>query len=159
MNMKGVLNIAMMMLAATLLVLPVSGAFAVTGISPDRGFNTGLVFVNNLSGTDLPTDVSVNLTMLEQPNITGQFITWVDSTRISCVFDLNGKLAGDRTVVVVNNTDRSEAILEGKMFSVENLPPSITDITPDSGINNQTDLAISLAGNNFRPGRCDYYSK
>jgi len=142
----------MMMLAATLLVLPVSGAFAVTNISPDRGFNTGLVFVNNLSGTDLPTDVSVNLTMLEQPNITGQFITWVDSTRISCVFDLNGELAGDRTVVVVNNSDGSEAILEGKMFSVENLPPSITDITPDSGINNQTDLAISLAGNNFLPG-------
>ena len=54
MEMKGVLTIAMMMLAATLLVLPVSGAFAVTGIDPDRGNNTGWVYVD-LSGTDLPT--------------------------------------------------------------------------------------------------------
>ena len=61
MNMKGVLNIVMMMLAATLLVLPVSGAFAVTGITPDSGINTGPVFVTNLSGTDLPVDASVTL--------------------------------------------------------------------------------------------------
>ena len=61
MNMKGVLHISFLMLAATLLVLPVSGAFAVTGINPDQGLNTDLVWINNLSGTDLPQDAGVIL--------------------------------------------------------------------------------------------------
>jgi PKD repeat protein len=151
MHMKGVLTITMMMLAAALLVLPVSGAFAVTGISPDSGINTGVVLVD-LSGTDLPADASVKLVMPPQPTITASSVIEVDSTRIIAAFDLAGKLAGDRTVIVVNNTDGSEAILEGKKFSVENLPPSITSITPDNGINNQANLALTLTGTDFLPG-------
>ena len=42
MNMKGVMCTVILLLAATLLVLPVSGAFTVTGINPDRGDNTAL---------------------------------------------------------------------------------------------------------------------
>jgi PKD repeat protein len=90
--------------------------------------------------------------MPPQPTITASSVIEVDSTRIIAAFDLSGKLAGDRTVVVVNNTDGSEAILSGKMFSVENPAPSITSITPDSGINNQADVALTVSGNNFRSG-------
>jgi PKD repeat protein len=150
MDMKGVLNIGMIMLAATLLVLPVSGAFAVTGIDPDRGNNTGWVYVD-LSGTDLPVDFSVNLTMAGDENIPGQFIRWYDAAWISCFFDLNGKLAGERTLVVVNNTDGSSATFAGT-FSVENPPPTITAVNPKSGFHDETNLALTLQGNNFMPG-------
>ena len=148
MNMKGVLQITILMLAATLLVLPVSGAFTVTGITPDTGINTGTVFVTNLSGTDLPQDASVRCTLAGQSNITGQFITWVDPTRITCVLDLAGKAAGDWDVVVVNNTDALEAVLPAG-FSVRNPAPTVTAITPDEGVNTGTVQITSLAGTNF----------
>jgi PKD repeat protein len=148
MNMKGVLQITILMLAATLLVLPVSGAFAVTGITPDTGINTGTVFVTNLSGTDLPQDASVRCTLAGQSNITGQFITWVDPTRITCVLDLAGKAAGDWDVVVVNNTDEEEAVLPAG-FSVRNPAPTVTAITPDEGVNTGTVQITSLTGTNF----------
>jgi len=151
MNMKGVLNIVMMMLAATLLVLPVSGAFAVTGITPDSGVNTGSVFITNLSGTDLPIDASVTLMLAGQPNITGQFLTWVDPARITCVFDIEEKLAGDWDVVVVNNTDSSEAVLFAG-FSIINPAPDVTGITPSTGINNGIITITGLSGSNFLPG-------
>lgn len=151
MNMKGVLNIVMMMLAATLLVLPVSGAFAVTGITPDSGINTGPVFVTNLSGTDLPVDASVTLMLAGQPNITGQFITWVDPARITCVFDIEEKLAGDWDVVVVNNTDSSESVLFAG-FSIANPAPDVTGIVPSTGINNGIITITGLSGSNFLPG-------
>lgn len=151
MNMKGVLQIALVMLAATLLVLPVSGTFAVTGITPDTWVNTGTVFITNLSGTDFPEAASVRLTFPEETNITGQYVTWVGPTRITCVFDLEGAAAGDWDVVVVNNTDAEEAVLAGG-FSVRNPAPVITAITPDEGVNTGTISITSLAGANFLPG-------
>ncbi|MDD1708594.1 MAG: hypothetical protein LUQ33_05435, partial [Methanoregulaceae archaeon] len=151
MNMKGVLNIVMMMLAATLLVLPVSGAFAVTGISPDSGINTGTVFITDLSGTDLPTDARVNLTLAGQSNITGQYITWVNSARITCVFDIDSTLAGDWDVVVVNKTDGSESVLADG-FSIYNPAPEVTGITPSTGINTGMVTITNLSGNNFLSG-------
>jgi len=92
------------MLAATLLVLPVSGAFAVTGINPNEGTNIGLIYIPNLAGTDLPQDATVNLTRTGQSNITAQFVYWDSPTRISCLLDLEGKATGVWDVVVVNNT-------------------------------------------------------
>jgi PKD repeat protein len=150
MNMKGVLQITILMLAATLLVLPVSGAFTVTGITPDTGINTDPpVFITNLSGTELPQNASVRCTLAGQSNITGQFITRVDPTRITCVFDLTGKAAGDWDVVVVNNTDAEEAVLPAG-FSVRNPAPTVTAITPDEGVNWGMVDITSLTGTNFR---------
>ena len=150
MEMKGVLTIAMILLAATLLVLPVSGAFAVTGIDPDRGNNTGWVYVD-LSGTDLPMDFSVNLIMAGHENIPGQFTRYYNTHWIACFFDLNGELAGERTLVVVNNTDGSNATFAGT-FLVENPPPMITAVHPNTGVRYETSLALTLQGNNFMPG-------
>lgn len=150
MNMKGVLQISLLMLAATLLVLPVSGAFAVTDINPDQGINTGSVFITNLSGTNLPQDVSVRLMLTGQSNITGQFITWVDPTRITCVLDLTGKAVGTWDVVVVNNTDGAEGILlDG--FTIKNPAPTLTGIMPNTGINTGMVEISNLEGTNFLP--------
>ncbi len=78
MNMKGVLTIVMLLLAATLLVLPVSGAFEVTGINPDSGTNTKELVEVTLSGTELPTDAGVHLTLAGEPNITGELLKYGD---------------------------------------------------------------------------------
>ena len=149
--MKGVLQIAIVMLAATLLVLPVSGAFAVTNITPGNGLNTGTVFITNLSGTDLPEDASVRLTLAGEDNITGQYITWTGPERITCVFDLKGATAGDWDVVVVNNTGGDEGVLAAG-FSVRNPAPGVTGISPKVGLNTGTVTITNLSGANFLPG-------
>jgi PKD repeat protein len=150
MNMKGVLTIVMLLLAATLIVLPVSGVFEVTGIDPGSGTNTKELVEVTLSGTELPTDAGVHLTLAGEPNITGELIKYgAGNTWISCVLNLEGKKAGVWNVIVVNNTDGSEATLAGKGFSVENLPPGISTVSPDTGLNNQADLLLTLKGTGF----------
>ena len=117
MNMKGVMYTVILLLAATMLVLPVSGAFTVTGISPDRGNNTDWVYVD-VTGTELPDEFSVVLTNgpAGTSNITGQYNHFYNAEWISCFFDLDGQEAGARTVVVVNKSEGSEAVLEGTPF-------------------------------------------
>ena len=148
MNRKGVIHTVLLMLAVTLLVLPVSGAFTVTGIFPEEGLNNGSVFISNLAGTDLPTDASVNLMLANQTNITGQFVFWESATRITCLLDLAGKKAGTWDVVVVNNTDGSEAVL-ATAFTVKNPMPTLTGIDPPVGINNGTVTITDLSGTGF----------
>ncbi|MFA5296037.1 MAG: PKD domain-containing protein [Methanoregulaceae archaeon] len=148
MNRKGVIHTVLLMLAVTLLVLPVSGAFAVTDIFPEEGLNNGSVFISNLAGTDLPTDASVNLMLANQTNITGQFVFWESATRITCLLDLTGKKAGTWDVVVVNNTDGSEAVLSPG-FTVKNPAPTLHAIDPPVGINNGTVTITNLSGTGF----------
>jgi len=153
MNMKGVMCTVILLLAATLLVLPVSGAFTVTGIDPDRGNNTGWVYVD-VTGNELPEAFSVILTNgpAGTSNITGQYNHFYNAGWISCFFDLNGEEAGARTVVVVNTSDGSEAILEGTPFLVENLPPTVSSVNPISGINTQDSVDLTVKGSDFRDG-------
>ena len=149
MNRKGVIHTVLLMLAVTVLVLPVSGAFAVTGISPDQGLNTGSVFISNLAGTDLPVNAGVNLMLAGQPNITGQFVYWESDTRITCLLDLAGKKAGTWDVVVVNNTDGSEAVLAAG-FTVKNPVPTLAGIDPDTGITGEI-VPVTIGGTGFLP--------
>ncbi|HNO07917.1 MAG TPA: PKD domain-containing protein [Methanoregulaceae archaeon] len=151
--MKGVMCTVILLLAATLLVLPVSGAFTVTGIDPDRGNNTGWVYVD-VTGNELPEAFSVILTNgpAGTSNITGQYNHFYNAGWISCFFDLNGEEAGARTVVVVNTSDGSEAILEGTPFLVENLPPTVSSVNPISGINTQDSVDLTVKGSDFRDG-------
>ncbi len=146
--MKRILHSLLLMLVLSLLMLP-AGAFTVTSVTPDSGVNTDLVFTN-LTGTDLPGNASTRLVMTGEANITGVFITVGSPTWITCVFDLDGKTAGAWDVVVVNKTDGTEAVLpEG--FSILNPLPSLSGITPDSGINNGAVEITSLSGTNFLP--------
>jgi PKD repeat protein len=146
--MKRILYSSLVMLVLSLLMLP-AGAFTLTGTTPDRGVNTGMVFTN-LTGADLPGSASTRLVMSGGPNITGQFITVGSPSWITCVFDLGGKTAGAYDVVVVNNTDGTEAVLpEG--FSILNPSPSLSGITPEAGINTGTIEITRLSGSNFLP--------
>jgi hypothetical protein len=74
--MKRILLSSLVILVFSLLVFP-TGATTVTGINPDKGVNTGVVFITDLSGTDFPADASARLVMTDQPNITGQYLTVV----------------------------------------------------------------------------------
>jgi PKD repeat protein len=146
--MKRILTSLLVILVLSLLMLP-AGAFTITAITPDSGVNTGLVFTN-LTGTDLPGNATTRLITTGESNITGLFITAGSPSWITCVFDLDGKKASAWDVVVVNNTDGTEAVLpEG--FSILNPLPNLSGITPDTGINSGPVEITSLSGSNFLP--------
>jgi FOG: PKD repeat len=142
------LKIALPVLFCILMVLPVSAALGISGINPVSGVNTGSVFITNLSGTDFTSDVSVRLTRNVGTNITAMYVTVVDSSRLTCVLDINGAQWGPWNVSVVNTTSLEEATLTDG-FTVTNPVPTLTAITPSGGVNNGTVIITNLAGTNF----------
>ncbi|MCQ8894126.1 MAG: PKD domain-containing protein [Methanolinea sp.] len=146
------LQIVIALLLCLFLAIPSSAALGITGINPSSGLNTGTVFITNLSGTDFPDQdyVSVSLNRTGQDNITGQYVTVVTPTRITCVFDLTGRKAGLWDVVVINTTSGESAVLPDR-FQVENPDPQVTSITPTSGENDDWVEITDLAGSNFLP--------
>ncbi|MCU0633100.1 MAG: PKD domain-containing protein [Methanolinea sp.] len=147
------LQIAIPMVLCLLLVLPASAALSVSGIVPNSDLNTGTVFITNLSGTDFPDqgDVLVSLNMTGQTNITAQYVTVASPTKITCVFDLTDKMAGDWDVTVINTSSWDTVVLPGG-FSVENPAPEVASITPDNGVNDAPVQITNLAGSNFLSG-------
>jgi PKD repeat protein len=144
------LQIAIPTVLCLLMVLAPVSALGVTGITPDHEFNTGLVFINNLSGTDFPSeaDVLVSLNMTGEESIIGDPVTVASPTRITCHFDLNGRTAGLWDVYVINRSSgESDSLAEG--FHIENPYPVVSSITPDNGENIAPVTITNLAGSNF----------
>jgi len=146
------LQIVIAILVCLSLVLPASAALGIGGIDPLWGLNTQSDrYISNLSGTDFPgqDEVTVALSMSGEENITGKYVTVVSPTRITCVFDLTGRKAGQWDVTVINTTSGDTAVLP-KGFSVENPAPEVTSITPSSGENDKW-VDTDLAGTGFLP--------
>jgi len=119
----------------------------ITGISPQYGTNTGLFTISDISGTGFQTGATVNLTMSGQDTIPGTNVT-VTPTQISADFDLNGKQTGDWNVIVSNDDGQSSPPFS--KFTVEYPAPTVTNITPGKGNNNQVVSITDLSGTNFR---------
>jgi hypothetical protein len=121
----------------------------ITYVIPATGINTTTVSITNLAGSGFwpghPTGVILNRT--GYPDIVATGVTVVDSTHITCTFDLNGQAAGLRNVVVTNPDGQDAMLADG--FTVRMPGPGITGITPSSGFNNASINITSLAGSGF----------
>lgn len=74
----------------------------ITGISPDKGGNTGSVTLT-ISGSSLDPNAEVKLTKTGEPDIIAAFVTGSSNgTRLTAAFDLNGKTPGIWNLVVTN---------------------------------------------------------
>ena len=73
-----------------------------TGITPSSAFNTGIVHITNLAGTNFQAGASVKLARLGQADINATNVNVVSSSRITCDFDLTGAAIGLWDVVVTN---------------------------------------------------------
>ncbi|MDD5188451.1 MAG: PKD domain-containing protein, partial [Methanoregula sp.] len=100
----------------------------VTGITPATGQNTTTISITNLAGTSFYGSPLVNLTKTGQSNITATEVTVVDSTNITCTFDLAGKTVGLWNVTVVNPDKQTGSLIGG--FLVTNITPApVADFT------------------------------
>jgi len=119
----------------------------VTGISPNSGINTGKTGILNITGTGFREGARVKLTRDGQSDIEGADVVVVDSTKITCTFDLSGKAAGVWNVVVTNMDNQSGMLPNG--FTILNPRPTITSITPNSGPANGL-VNITIVGTGFQ---------
>jgi len=123
---------------------------AVTGITPDRGNNNQIVTISNLSGSNFRAGATVKLSRASHSDIPATGVTVVDSTRITCSFNLNTMDVGDWDVVVTN-TDGQSGTLPGG-FAIEYPSPVVTAIQPNRGANDGTLQIEAVTGNYFRAG-------
>mgnify|MGYP006287679613 CR=1 FL=1 len=135
--------------------LVTSGALArttVTGITPATGVNTGTVRITDLAGTHFQSGATVKLTKLGQESIIADSPTVVSDWQITCTFDLRGVATGRWNVVVVNPDSRSGTLADGFTVGAPPGAPTVTSITPASGVNTGTVGITDLAGTNFQSG-------
>jgi len=130
----------------------VAPAPTVTSITPNTGQNTGTVHITNLAGTNFQAGATVKLTRSGQSDIPATNVTVVSSSQITCDFDLVGAAAGLWNVVVTNPDTQSGSLPNGFTVTTSPSAPTVTSITPSSGVCTGTVHITDLAGTNFQAG-------
>jgi len=110
----------------------------VTGIRPAAGFNTTSVSITNLAGLHFNTTVApaVKLNHTGYADIVATGVTVIDSTNITCTFDLTGRPAGTWDVVVTNPDGRAGKLADGFTITAPGttvVPPTEPSFFYDSG--------------------------
>jgi hypothetical protein len=126
-----------------------NSAPALSGISPNNGFNTSTLSPVTISGSGFSTSgSSVVLTKTGETNITAT-ITSREPTQIICELPLIGKPTGTWNVFVINADGQSTT--QNIIFAVNSQAntPTLTSITPASGQANTTVSISSIVGTNF----------
>ena len=121
------------------------------GISASSAFNVGPPVSVALAGTGFQAGASVKLTKSGQSDIfpaTG--VALISSTRITCTLNLVGKALGQWNVVVTNPDAQSATLTNG--FTVTAPAPTVTSITPTSGLNTGSVSITDLSGTGFQLG-------
>jgi len=124
----------------------------ITSITPSSGVNTGTVQITNLAGSNFQTTgtTTVKLTKSGQADVNATDVTVVSSSQITCEFDLRTAIAtGPWNVVVTNPDSQSGQLSDGFTVNAPPTAPTITSITPSSGVNTGTVHITDLAGTNF----------
>ncbi len=122
----------------------------VTGVTPSSGSNDKTVHITNLAGDFFRAGASVQLTKDGQASINAANVYVLDETQIACDLDLTGAATGQWDVVVTNSGGTSGTLPNG--FTVTDPFPTITSITPASGVNSGVVHVTNLAGSNFQAG-------
>jgi PKD repeat protein len=124
----------------------------VSGITPATGVNTSTVSITNLAGAGFNTThlpVAARLNRTGNPDIDASAIHVIDSTNITCTFDLTGREAGPWNIVVTN-PDMQDGMLIGG-FTIQTSTPAITSIDPVNGFNSSNLESMTIDGSGFWP--------
>ncbi len=119
----------------------------ITSINPNSGNNNDPA----LSFTILGSGFSDGLTVQLLPDVgdpaLATNVNVVNDTQVTGSFELDGIDTGVYDVVVTNTDEQSDTLTDG--FTVTVPPPQITNIDPDTGVNNDTGLEFTITGESF----------
>lgn len=85
----------------------------VTSITPNSGQNTGTVHITNLAGSNFQPGATVKLAKSGQADINATSVVVVNSSQITCDFNLAGAATGAWNVVVTNPDMQSGTLANG----------------------------------------------
>ena len=122
----------------------------VLSINPSSGTNTGIINITDLHGSGFNPGATVKLSRTGQADIPGTSVIVDNQSRILCLFDLTGKLAGPWNVTVTNTDTQSGTLQYG--FTITQPAPAIIAITPNAGVNNGSVSITDLSGTGFVAG-------
>ncbi|MBN1583155.1 MAG: S8 family serine peptidase [Anaerolineae bacterium] len=120
----------------------------VTSITPDQGPGSAMVEITAIEGSNFLPGAAVKLSKPSQPDIVAHNVTVLNSSTITCTFDLRGAAAGYWNVVVTNSDEQSGTLSSG-FYIIP--PPTVASITPQVSSNNGTVHVTDLAGTDFQP--------
>ncbi len=107
--------------------------------------------ITNLAGTGFIAGATVKLTKSGSTDINASSVTIVSPTQITCSFNLAGAATGQWNVVVTNPDSQFGTLSNG--FTVTNPPaPTVSGITPSTGVSGTTVSITNLAGTGFLTG-------
>jgi hypothetical protein len=121
----------------------------VTAVTPSTGPNNASLDITNLEGTGFETGAQAKLAKTGQSDINATAEVVESANKITCTVDLDGAAVGAWDVVVTN-PDTGAGTGTGLLTVTST--PTITSITPDSGINNASVAVTNLAGTEFAAG-------
>ncbi len=98
----------------------------VLAITPDKGYNNAFVNITNLSGNYFRSGAQVKLSKTGENDIAGDNIVVESASKITCRFNLSGKVVGLWDVVVTNDDNQSGTLVQS--FKVES--PDLEVIGP-----------------------------
>jgi hypothetical protein len=124
----------------------------VTSITPSSGVNTGTVHITDLSGSGFQSGATVKLTKSGEDDIEASGETVVSPSQITCDVDLTGATTGAWDVVVTNPDAQSDRLSGGFTVNADPSAPSVTSITPSTGVNTGTVQILDLSGSGFQSG-------
>jgi hypothetical protein len=94
-------------------------ALLVTGISPNSAYNTGTIIINDLSGAGFAQGAIVSLMKAGEPDIVAANVNVVNSSQITCDFDLTSRVTGAWSVVVTNPNTQTGSLTDA--FTINTL--------------------------------------
>jgi Tfp pilus assembly protein FimT len=135
-----------------------SGGFTVTlppptvsSISPLSAINNASVAIASVAGDRFQSGAIVKLTKSGQTDISCAGFTFTNSTTLSngsC--PITGAAAGQWNVKVINPDLQTGTLTNG--FTIILPPPSVSVISPSSGVNTASIAIASITGSNFQSG-------
>jgi hypothetical protein len=118
----------------------------ITSILPNSGPSGSSVSIQNLAGKNFQSGATVKLIGTGTTPIIATAVNAID-TKITCVFNLAGAIAGKYDVMVTNPNGQSVTVFSG--FTINEPGPVITKIDPSVGSVGDM-LTLTITGSNFK---------
>ncbi|WP_321506751.1 PEGA domain-containing protein [uncultured Methanoregula sp.] len=90
-----------------------TSAPTITAITPTYGYNTSVVSITGLTGTGFVSGATIVLVKSGQTNISTSSSSFSSATLMTCTFDITGKPAGYRDVILTNPDGQSYTLTDG----------------------------------------------
>jgi PKD repeat protein len=118
-------------------------------ITPNHGIRGTTIQITNLSGTGFNTGAKVYLTRIDSTSFIATNVTVVSPQKITCTVAIPAGATIGPWNVTVKNTDGSSGTKVNAFTVKTPAPPTVTDITPASGIRGTTVQITNLSGTGF----------